>query len=307
MSALTSWLPALRDWALHTEASTRSLALLRMGLAITMWTRWASELLLYKHIASGHWPMCLLFFAATTLVLVGLWTRLSTVLMAVAALYLVYYIGHYEGHRQYMHHHTTLLAWSCVWLALTPCGKSYSVDRWLEVGRAERRGLPPPPEVGNLWGMRVMALQVSSVYLWSAVAKCTVGFLSGARLAHHTMEVYSGSSVIHEGLLAVLFGAVAWTTLLLEFGLAFGLHFARARRWLVLPGLALHAGFYVLLNVSTFSITMMVLYLAFFDPDAVHQLLDRMQGAPPLQLAADATGPAPLTGSPGTTRDLGAA
>jgi len=273
-----SWLSALRDWALYTEASTRSLAMLRIGLAITMWARWASELLLYKHIADGYWPMCLVFFVATSLALVGLWTRISTAFMAVAALYLVYYVGHYEGHRPYMHHHTTLLAWSCVWLAFTPCGRSYSIDRWLAVRRAERLGVPPPEELGNLWGMRLMAMQVSAVYFWSAMSKCTPGFLSGARLAHHIMEVYSGSSVIHEGPLRLLLAAVACATLLLEFALAFGLYFARSRRWLVLPGLALHAGFYVLLNVSTFSITMMVLYLAFFEPKSLHELFDRLQG-----------------------------
>ena len=32
-------------------------------------------------------------------------------------------------------------------------------------------------------------------------------------------------------------------------------------------GLALHAAFYVLLPVSTYSATMMVLYLALLDPD----------------------------------------
>jgi hypothetical protein len=93
------------------------------------------------------------------------------------------------------------------------------------------------------------------------------------------MENYSGSSVVDEGLLGVLFAAVAWVTVLLEFALAFGLHFRRSRRWLVLPGLALHASFYTLLNVNTFSVTMMLLYLAFYDPDDVHRVLDRLQGA----------------------------
>jgi hypothetical protein len=278
MRALASWAKALSDWALHTVASTRSVGVVRIGLALTLWARWASELLLYQHIADGRWPLCIVFFVATTLVLVGLWTRLATLLMAGSVLWLVYYVGHIEGHRAYLHHHTTLLAWSCVWLALTPCGKSYSVDRWLALRRAEREGRPTPAETANLWGLRLLSLQVSAVYFWAAMAKLNLGFLSGARLAQHAMEFYTGSSVIDQGLPGLAFGLVACGTMLLELALALGLHFGRTRRWLVLPGLALHAGFYVLLNVSTFSITMTLLYLTFYDPDAVHRLLDRLQG-----------------------------
>ena len=57
-----------------------------------------------------------------------------------------------------------------------------------------------------------------------------------------------------------------------EYVLAFAIF---VRRWqaFVLPlGLALHAAFYVLLPVNTYSATVMVLYLALLDPDAVHRL-----------------------------------
>ena len=43
-------------------------------------------------------------------------------------------------------------------------------------------------------------------------------------------------------------------------------------------GLALHAAFYLLLTVNTYSITMMVLYLAVVNPNSLHRFLDRMQG-----------------------------
>ena len=58
------------------------------------------------------------------------------------------------------------------------------------------------------------------------------------------------------------------------------LRLALTRRWLVNPGLLLHAGFYVLLPIVTFSATMFVLYLAYFDADTIHSVIDRLSGVP---------------------------
>jgi len=264
----------LRAWALETEGSTRSAALLRIGLVITMWARWSDELLPLKHLSDGRWPMCVVYFVVTTFALIGLWTRIFVPLAAASALYLVYYVGHVKGVTAYAHHHTTLLAWAMVWLALTPCGKSYSVDRWLALRRGEA-----PEERGNLWGLRLMSLQVAAVYFWTAMAKCDRGFLSGARLANYAMKFYSGSSAIDEGALHVAFVVAAWMTVLLELSLAFGLFFRASRRWLVVPGLVLHGVFYVMLDVNTFTVTMWLMYLSFYEADDVHRLIDAVAGA----------------------------
>src|SRR5262249_12067167 len=153
-------------------------------------------------------------------------------LAAACALYLVYWVGWAQGTNAYTHHHTTLLAWSMVWLALTPCGRSYSVDRWLALRKADRTGAALPEERGNIWGLRLMSLKVAAFYFWTAMAKCDRGFLSGARLAHYTMKFYSGSSVIDDGALHIVFLIAAWLTVLLELSLAFGLFFKATRRWL---------------------------------------------------------------------------
>ena len=57
------------------------------------------------------------------------------------------------------------------------------------------------------------------------------------------------------------------------------------RRWLILPGMALHGLFYVLMPVDTFSLTMWLLYLAYIDTDAVERVIERLGGrgvCPPL-------------------------
>ena len=78
--------------------------------------------------------------------------------------------------------------------------------------------------------------------------------------------------------LGMILPALAIAVVVVEYALAFAIF---VRRWqaIVLPvGLALHAAFYVLLPVNTYSATVMVLYLALLDPDAVHRFLDRIQG-----------------------------
>lgn len=274
-------LARLLDWALRTEGSTRSVALIRIGLVLTLWARYASDLIFFRHLGDGQLWFCALFFVVTPLALVGLWTRITVAGSAFCALYLVYALGHVKGVGAYTHHHTALLAWSFVWLALTPSGRSYSADRWRALADADRRKEPWPEERGNLWGMRLLALQTASVYFWTALSKCNAGFLGGARLSHYVMSFYTGSSPIDHGVMHVVFMLVAWGTVALEFSLAFGLFFGRSRRWLIVPGLLLHGTFYALLSVLTFTVTMWVLYLSFLDPDAVHRFLDRLQGRRP--------------------------
>jgi hypothetical protein len=266
------------DWALRTEGSTRAVALMRIGLVLTVWTRWANDLVVFRHLTDGEWLFCAVFFLVTPFALIGLFTRVSVAATALCTLYLVYGMGYAHGVEGYTHHHTTLLAWCCVWLAFTPCGRSYSVDRWLAIRRAEKSAQPWPEERANLWGMRLLALQASSLYFWTALNKCNVGFLSGARMAHYTMTFYTGSSAIDEGSVGALFWLLAWGTTALEFALAFGLFFPRARRYLMLAGLLLHGVFYAVLSVFTFTVTMWILYLAFLDPDQLHRFLDRLQG-----------------------------
>jgi hypothetical protein len=277
MIELRSCARAVADWALHTEASTRTSALLRMGLAAVLWSRWGHDLLLYAHLADGRWPFCVAFFVVTTLAFIGLWSRFAVAACAACAVFLVYYVGHFEKHWEFVEHNTTLLTWALVWLSFTPSDRSYSLDRWLSLRRAEQRGLPAPQERGNLWGLRLVALQVAAVYLWTAFDKCNVAFLNGTRLQNIAMNFYTGSSLI-EGTTAQLFVLAAWLTVALELALAFGLLFRRTRRWLVIPGLLLHGVMYMTLQVFTFTVTMWLLYLAFFDADEVHRVLDRIQG-----------------------------
>ncbi|RWA66117.1 MAG: hypothetical protein EOQ28_28580 [Mesorhizobium sp.] len=264
-------------WAVETEGSSRSSALVRIGLAMLFWSRWAGELLLYRDQSPVGLLLAASFFVATVLLFVGYHSRIAAVWTGSIGLEMYSYFGHQLGREPWTHHHTYLLAVAALLIALTPCGRSYSLDRYLAVTRAERAGLPPPAERGNLWGLRLIVVQLSVLYFFAAFDKTNHAFLSGARIEAIFLWYYAGSD--YPAGLAWLAAIVSSAVVALEYCLAFGLPFRAARRYLVLPGLAFHAIIYVTLPVYTFSATMALLYLAYFDADAVGKVIARLQGA----------------------------
>lgn len=275
-------MPVLADrfasWAVDTYGSSRSSALIRIGIALLFWSRWAGELLLYMNQSVIGLALSLNFFVATSLLFIGYKSRLAALWTGAVGLVIYFYFGHALGREPWTHHHTYLLAITALLLTLTPCERSFSLDRYLAVLRAQRAGQAPPPERGNLWGLRLIALQLSVLYLFSAYDKTSFAFLSGARLEHIFLWFYAGSDYPDFPGLPALAMLAAIIVVIVEYALAFGLPFRPTRRYLVWIGLAFHAILYVTLPVYTFSATMMLLYLAYFDADDVDKVIRRVQG-----------------------------
>lgn len=266
------------DWCLNSEGSSRSSALIRISLAMIVWARWGYELLLFKNLEPIYFALSVCFFLFSGLMFIGWWSRSSAFLTGVTTLTMYFYFGQHLGREPWTHHHTYILAVGTFLCSLTPCGRSYSLDRWFAIHRAEKRGLPRPAEIGNLFGLRLIALQLSIMYAFTAYNKCNWPFLSGDRMEHYLLYYYLGSDYPRWPGFHAMMVSISWGTVLLEFALAFGLPFRRTRRWLVVPGLLLHASFYTLLPVLTYSVTMWALYLAYFDADRVHAAIDRISG-----------------------------
>jgi len=264
------------DWAVCSEGSSRSSALIRIGVAMLFWSRWAGELLLYRDQSPLGLFLAVNFFLATTLLFIGYHSRIAAVWAGAVGLVMYHYFGFQLGREPWTHHHAYLLAVAALLIALTPCGRSYSLDRYLTVMRAERAGLPPPAERGNLWGLRLIVVQLSVLYFFAAFDKTSYAFLSGARLEAIVLWYYAGSD--YPAGLAWPAMIVSVAVVALEYCLAFGLPFRATRRYLLLPGLAFHAIIYLTLPVYTFSVTMALLYLAYFDADAVDKVIARLQG-----------------------------
>ncbi len=268
----------LLAWCTEPAGSTRGVGLLRMALAAIILIRYGNEIAFFSHGDAAHTTLAVVFFVLTPLMFVGLHTRLVVALVA-AMLFVMYYgFGFQPDKVGWNHHHSYILMIAVVLLAFTPCGRSYSVDRWREIATAERRGIEPRPESGRLWGTRLIGLQVSALYFWTAVDKTNWAFLSGQRLEQIMVWHHSGS-VIEPLVMSPLFLVGASVAVVVaEYALAVAIHVRRLQPLAIPAALAMHAGFYMLLPVETYSITMIALYLVIVDADALHRFLDRLQG-----------------------------
>ena len=270
MKTLLRLLQHFYNWGLCYCDSTRSVGLIRIGLVLIIWSEWAGELILCRDIRLGAILLNSAFFLLTGLMCVGLWTRVSSMGTAIIISIM------FNIHQSFKHHHTFLLVMSTFFIALTPCGRSYSLDRWLALRRALKSGLPPPPETGNLWGLRLIAIQLSMVYFWTAYEKLYWGFLSGDRMELLVYNYYAGYDYASIPGFSALCCIVAITTVMLEFLLAFGLYIPKLRKYLMPTGIVLHILFYVLLPIRTFTLMVILLYLAFIPAASVHRFIDNM-------------------------------
>lgn len=263
------------------EGSTRSVGLMRIGLALLMWTAYGSSWRLFQHETSLDLVVLVSFWCSSTLMLLGVSSQLSTAAAGLTQAVLYHYYGIHLDIEAYHHHHTYTLMVGTLLLSMTPCGRSFSFDRWLDLRRADRDGRAPLPEFGPLWALLLIGLQVSCIYFWGAYNKSHLSWFNGARMTHFTMKFYLGSELPSGTWFLALMTISGAGTVLLEYLLAFGLWVRRWQIWLIPAGLALHAAMYVTLPVSTFSATMWLLYLSFVDPELVHRGVDRMVGAQP--------------------------
>lgn len=269
---LRSWRDALTDY----PGSTRSIALMRMAFACLAWTEFGHDTQSHR----GHAPpwLALLFFASTFLMFIGFRTRIATAAAGFAMMVVTVRVPNA------MHHHTYLLAIATLLLALTPCGGSLSLDRWLALRRAERANEPAPAEHGNLWALRLIGLQMSAVFFWGGYNKLTFGtrhlqtaFLSGERL-EQTLVYYYELPVHPPGWLSALFAIMGTSVVLFELFAGIGVWIPRVRLWVLLGCMLMTATFQVFLSVGTFGPLSWTLYLAFVPADQVHRFIDKLLG-----------------------------
>ncbi len=266
------------SWCTEHEGSTRAVGLLRVALASIVLIRYGDEVAFFAAGDALHVAVAVFYFAFVPLMLVGLYSRIATVMVALVLLVMYFPLGYLPDRVGWNHHHSYILLISVFFLSFTPCGRSYSVDRWREIGQSEASGIAPRPEFGRLWGTRLIGLQMSALYFWTAVDKTEWAFLSGERLEQIMVWQYAGRPLEAWVMMPAFLVAGSILVVVVEYLLAVAIHVPRLQKIAIPAALALHAGFYVLLPVDTYSITMMMLYLVVVDPNAVHRFIDRMQG-----------------------------
>jgi hypothetical protein len=270
------WRAFLRE-VVDFEGSTRLVAVIRVLLALVAWSRFGYTLQLAQCEGDPvRLGLMLLFWPASTLLLVGLFTGPAAAITALCALALYHVVGRHQGVDALASHHVLVLAIGLALLALTPCGRSLSLDRMWALHRAQKEGAPAPAERGHLFGQRLLAVHVAVLYLGTAWEKTYPGFLDGSRLQQIYLSTYFGSDGPDPSWFVPLTLVSAWLVTACEWLLPFGLFVPRLQPLLIPAGMVMHGVMYHQIPVATFTTTMWALYLAFLDPDRFHRFTEQI-------------------------------
>lgn len=275
---LSGTIKDLYSWALLSEGSSRTSSLIRIGLVLIIWSRWGNEVTFFNSDTVTEYILSILFYIFTPLMLIGFYSNITTFLTSVITFTMYYYFGFYLGIEAWTHHHTYLLAMSTFLCSFTPCGNSYSLDRYLKLKQTIKRNLPAPDEKGNLFGLRLISLQVCAMYFWTAFDKSNIPWITGEKMEANLMYMYTGSYLPEFTGFKTLIILVSITVLILEYALSFGLIFRNTRKFLIIPGILFHFILYLTLPVKTFSATVILLYLSFMDTESVHKFIEFING-----------------------------
>jgi hypothetical protein len=266
------WRARAIDYVLVARGSTRSVAILRIGIALILWTRFGALMTAWQGHSLARLALSIVFHTTTALLFVGLFSRVAAAINGLVGVVLLLFLGQ-------IHHHTYVLVLVTILLSMAPCDRSFSLDRLRAIRRADARGEARPAERGDLWATRLIGFQLSLIYLWGTYDKIvTPGYLSGRAIEQMLLYFHFGAdypAIPHFLLLAQL---ISFGTLAMEPFLAVALWLPRWRRIAIPLGMAFHATLYFLLPISTFTLTLWLLYIVFIPPDDVHAFIDRFVG-----------------------------
>ncbi|PRP90657.1 Vitamin K-dependent gamma-carboxylase [Enhygromyxa salina] len=273
MSAIGPRLRTKLENFASAEISSRPLAMVRIFTAFICIYQfagpWASHFLDgYPGAVALTW----VYFILAGLLLVGYKTR-----VVAAAFALVFGLLHiYFGVQFHIHvlEKPVQQFQIAVLLALTPCGRSLSVDRAIEVRCAGRQGREPEPERMPWWQVELFIVQIASIYLWAAQNKSDDKWLRGERMERYYLDWYGGSdSLVYTPWVHHVAVFLAWSTTALEFVLAFGLLVRRWRPYLMWGGVMLHLGILAMFSVTYFSFMMLLILMLCLPPTWIHDFI----------------------------------
>jgi len=167
------------------------------------------------------------------------------------------------------------------YMMLAPAGAALSVDRW----RRERERFWEIPERAP-WALRLMQIQLSVIYLAGVWDKVQGATWNDGTAVSYALRVSDLAALPVPGFLShapVVVNLLTFGTLAIELGLGILVWNRRLRRWVLLVGVGFHLAIVWAIRVGFFSAGMLVLYVAFVDPEWARERLlalrDRLGGA----------------------------
>jgi hypothetical protein len=265
---------------LAASGSTRQVALMRISLATVLWASWGYPFILHFDLHPDRVLLALSFYLASLLLFVGRWTRFATVWVAVTLGVALWHLGEADASTIWSKQHRQLTFVMTLLLALTPSGKSFSLDRWRSIRRARADKRPIPAEAGPLWGVVGIRLFAGLVLAFTTLWLLQSDWISGVYVEAAffdgqgaELSARLGSRGWARALAALLVGAHLFT--------AVGVWFRRTRTHAVVTGTATYALIFILTPLDTLALVVAWLLFSFLPADGVHRTIDRLHAHDP--------------------------
>lgn len=269
--------------ALDEQGSTRAFAVFRLLLLGTVF--WYVMDVKGVHPAHVDAPtlrrvVAVVLLLSTWSAWVGFKTRLSTALVALCwgLLQLRWGVSSTALHVT----RDAQLLQALVVLALSPSGRSLSLDAWLAARRARRHGRAPPPERGPQWTRWLMVTSLSILYVTAAAELADAAWLSGHTIDRFWLGRWGSSDTLARApaLLHALSVSLAWTIVALLVVVGVGLWVPRWRGVVLALGIGLHLLTWPLFGAWPMTASILACYAAITPPAWVHDWLDTVFARP---------------------------
>jgi hypothetical protein len=186
-----------------------------------------------------------------------------------------------------------LLRVTAFYMMLAPAGAAVSVDRWRRTGGERFWEFPKRAP----WAIRLMQIQLSVIYIGGVWDKLHGTTWNNGTAVSYALRVSDLAALPVPGFLSqspVIVNLLTFGTLAMELALGILVWNRRLRPWVLFAGVAFHLAIAWAIRVGFFSVGMLVLYVAFVEPNwATARLLgvrDRLARRRPAGVAAEAVG-----------------
>lgn len=243
----------------------------------------------YFHIDEPGWmiTMHVAFLVAMFLFTIGFATRLTSVLTWIGVM------SYIQRLPIFMYGMDTIMNVLCIYLIVAPCGAALSVDRLIQKWWAKKRGLPEPrvePSVSANFALRLMQVHFCFIYLASGLSKLQGPAWWNGNALWGTMANYSFAPMNfpiyvdflrflceNRFLWELIMTTGTYFTLFLEISFPY-LIWRPNLRWLMIScSVLMHTGIGLIMGLSTFSLFMLCLVLAFVPASTHHTFVNLMQ------------------------------
>lgn len=214
-------------------------------------------------------PFFVLLALASITTALGLWTRVSTAIMAIGIVSL------HHRNAAILHGGDTVIRVFSLYLALSPCGQACSLDRLIALRKGK---IHPNPVKVSLWSQRLLCFNIAVVYFTTVWLKWDgnlwregLATWFPARLAEFYR--FPVPAFVNE---MPWVKVSTYATLLVEFAMGTLVFFRPLRKYVLLAGIGMHGYIEYSMNIPLFSFLMCSSYICFYDGEEIAAWAERL-------------------------------